>query len=592
MLGKQLAKHKRSFQNYGHVVQQFGPYINARKRGLSVAFALTIVQMLMRLLEPWPLKLILDYVLIGAPMSAAIAGLGFDRIGLLYVMITAIALIALARGASYYFYRQTASRLGQEIAAELRLDLYSHIQSLSFAFHTTRRTGDILVRLTSDIRSLRQAFVTLPLRLSDDLLLLIGMSAVMLWMQWELAAIGLLLLPFTALMVRRYKGPLRDAIRKQRRREGHLASVAAESLGAFQVVQGFRRERDEVKRFGSANRKSLRSGVRAARLEAKMHWASEVAIGLATAAVIAFAAQRILAGTMMPGDLIVFVSYLKAFTTPLRRISRTTERIVRASAAGERVLDILRNEPDVADAENALRARQFNGEVSFENVSFRHGNDTVLHNINLKIAASERIGIVGPTGSGKTSLIGLIPRFYDPQEGRVLIDGQDIRTLSLDSLRRQISIVFQEPLLFGSTIAQNIAVGKKDATREEVERAALAAGIDPVIRSLPEGYDTVLGERGTTLSGGQRQCVAIARAILRDARIVLMDEPMTGLDVEAVVSVSAAMESLMAGRTVFMISHDMAHLSDMERIIRIEDGRVVSHDDMLVPHQKSATGKL
>jgi ATP-binding cassette subfamily B protein len=287
-----------------------------------------------------------------------------------------------------------------------------------------------------------------------------------------------------------------------------------------------------------------------------------------------------MSGALSPGDLVVFISYLRTFARPLRRASRTTEQVTRTTTAGERILEVFDLVPGVRDLPNAKKAPPFAGEVAFENVGLRHGRGPwVLRSVNLVVRPGERLGIVGPTGAGKSSLVSLVPRFYDAAEGCVSIDGSDVRRFTLASLRRQIAFVFQEPVLFSTTIAENIAAGRPDADREEIEEAARKAGIHSVIASLPEGYDTIPGERGGTLSGGQRQCVTIARAMLRDAPIVVLDEPTTGLDQRSAAVVTDALQKLMQGRTVLMISHDLDRLRDADRIVVLENGHLVQEGE-------------
>lgn len=561
------------------VVARLAPYLRRRMGSLGLALTATLGYMVMRLLEPWPLKLIFDHVLLGAPLPPALSFLD-GRIGstnaLLGVLISAIVAIALISGFLYYWQNVLSAQLGQHVVAGLRVDLYRHLQRLDFSFHDRRRTGDLLVRLVADIRLLRDALVKIPLELSENSLLMLGMAVIMLLMDWQLALLSFMALPLLFVLVGRYRTPMKAAIRKQRRQEGDLATVASESLGAIRVVQGFGLEEHELQRFGGVNRRSVRQGVKAARIEARLRWSSDLAVGIITAIVIGVAARRILAGELSPGDLIIFVAYLRTFSRPLRRVSRTTEQVTRTTTAGERILEILDTEPGVCDAADAIDAPPLFGEIRFEGAGLRHGrNPWVLRDIDLTVQAGERVGIVGPTGAGKSSLISLLPRFYDVTEGRVTIDGHDVRSLTLESLRRQISFVFQEPVLFATTIGDNIAGGLAGATRADVIDAARRAGIHDVIAGLPDAYDTVLGERGGTLSGGQRQCVAIARAILRDASIVILDEPTTGLDPKSAAMVVAALQQLMRNRTVLMISHELDRLRNADRIIVLEHGRLV-----------------
>ncbi len=579
-LRRRWRRQRAAWRAFARVAARFAPHLERHRGRVALALAFGLAYPLVRLLEPWPLKLIFDGVLLGQPLPAFAAPLladpAVERLRLLYELAAAVVVIALAGGLLYFLQRLVGATLSQELAADLRLELYTHIQRLSFGFHDRRRTGDLIVRLTSDIRMLREALAALPLELLEHLVLMAGMVAVMAFMDWQLTAVALLLVPGIGVLVRRYRKPMKHAIRKQREREGHLATIASEVLGAIRVVQGFRRERHEIRRFGGENRRSLRSGVRAARLEAKFHWSTDVAVALVTAVIVTWAAHRVLAGTLTPGDLVVFVSYLRAFARPVRRTSRVTERMLRAAVAGDRVLEILRTESEVRERPDAVPAPRSAGEVGFEGVWFAYRKSHwVLEDVSLRVAAGERVALVGPTGSGKSTLLCLVARFYDPARGSVRLDGRDLRELTLDSLRRQISLVFQEPVLFACSIAENIAYGRRDATLEDVRRAARRAGIDRLVSRLPQGYDTIVGERGGTLSGGQRQCVAIARAMIRNAPLVLLDEPTTGLDANAAGQVMAALERLVEGRTVIAVSHHLTDLGALDRVIALEDGRVV-----------------
>jgi ATP-binding cassette subfamily B protein len=546
---------------------------------LLLAGVLSLAYSLLRLLEPWPIKLIIDNVLLGRELPGflpqALAGQGDTRWSLLWLLAGTIIVLAVLRGLLYYRHRLLVALLGIQVTADLRLDLYRHLQQLSLSYHDRRRTGDLIVRLTSDIRMLRQAFISLPLELAQGLLLMAGMAAVMLIMDWRLALPALVLLPVVALLVRSYQRPMRQAIRKQREREGHLASLATESLNAIKMVQGFRGERHEVKRFGGANRKDMRSGLKASRFEAKLKWSADLSVSIITAIIILLATRQILVSDFSVGDLVVFLSYLKTFARPLQRVSRLTERMIRATAAGERVLTVLRTDSPVKDRTDAVPAPRLSGAIEFQGVTFAYGGRRpVLQDLSLTIRAGERVAIVGRTGAGKSTLASLIPRFYDPEHGTVRVDGRDVRELTLQSLRKQIALVFQEPLLMGTSIAENIAYGRPGCTMEQVVRAARRAQVHRIIERLPEGYDTVIGERGKTLSGGQRQCIAIARAMVRNAPILILDEPTVGLDGRASARVRRALQRVMQDRTVLLITHDMSDLDQLDRVIVVEDGTV------------------
>jgi ATP-binding cassette subfamily B protein/subfamily B ATP-binding cassette protein MsbA len=542
------------------------------------------------IVQPWTMKLILDNVVLEHPLRGFLetilpSPVTAHRISLLNVLVVATILLAGARGLLYYYQKLLAARVGQQATAEIRLHLYSHLQRLSFTFHDRKRTGDLLTRLTSDTRFLREIFVSLPLSITSELFLVAGMLIVMLLMDWSLTLVALTVLPAIALVLRMYQKPMKQAIRRQRDREGDIATIASETLGAIKVVQGFHREDHEVGRFTVQNKRSLRTGMKAARLEAKLRWLAELTVAVVTAIVLAVAVRRVMAGGLSPGDLIVFVSYLRTFNRPLRRISSMAERAARGTAAGDRILEMLELEPTVQDLPGSRIAPRLRGGIVFDSVFFKHRKSSmVLKGLDLRIRPGEKIGLVGPTGCGKTTTASLIPRFYDPLRGTIQIDGVDIREMKLASLRDQIALVFQEPVLFATTVAENISYGRPGAGEEEIVHAAKEAGIHHVIAFLPEGYRTVLGERGGTLSGGQRQCVAIARAMIKDAPIVILDEPTTGLDGESSKMVVDALDRLMKGRTVIMITHRRETLRGMDRVLVLEGGCVREEGQPARPH--------
>ena len=578
-----LRRAWNKWRKYRRTAGRLASYLDGRRPAMLLGLVLSLLFTLMQLLEPWPIKMIIDNVLLGRPLPEFLpdpGGSGGDRMPLLWILVSGIVAIAFLRGLFYYRRRLLLARLGIEVSADLRIDLYRHIQHLSLNFHDRRHTGDLIVRLTSDIRMLRQAFITLPLELVESVLLMLGMAVVLLVMDWQLALLAMTLMPIVAVFVRRYQPPMRRAIRKQREREGHLATMASESLGAIRVVQGFRGEKREIKRFGGASRRDVRSGLKASRFEAKLKWSAELSVALITAIIVLLASWRILQGSHSVGDLIVFVAYLRVFARPLRRVSRLTERMVRASAAGERVLRIMQTESQVTDLPDAVVAPRFRGEITWDGVTFAYdGRNPVLREVDLTIRAGERVAIVGATGAGKSTLVSLIPRFYDPLEGALKIDGRDIREFTLDSLRRQISIVFQEPVLFATSIAENIAYGRPGASIEQIQKAARRARVDRIISKLPDGYETRLGERGLTLSGGQRQCIAIARAMIRNAPILILDELTVGLDGKSARYVMEAVRRLMKDRTVLLITHDPRNLEGMDRVLYLDKGRLVRESE-------------
>ena len=577
---RKFSKTWKQWKEFRAVAARFFPYIRKNMKHLILAQTAGLGYIAMRLLEPWPIKIIFDNILLKKPLPKLFSGIsGFVEnrpILLLSILISAIILIAFVRGIFYYYQRLLTSRSGQRISADLRVDLYSHLQGLSFSFHDRRRTGDLISRLTTDIRILRQVLISLPLTMISEFSLMAGMMVIMFIMDRQLSLLAMMVIPLLAILLKKYRRPMKQAIRKQREREGHLASIASEVFGAIKVVQGFHREDAEVARFTVQNKSSLRSGLRAARMEAKMKWASELAVAVVTAMVLGVATYRVLSGVLSPGDLLVFVAYLKKFNRPIRRISRFTEQAARGAASGERIIGMLRIKSSIKERSDAIKAGRLHGEIIYNNVSFEYQKDIpVLHDIKFHIEPGERIAIVGPTGCGKSTITSLLPRFYDPTKGAVVVDGKDIRDYTIVSLRQNISLVFQEPVLFATTIAENIAYGKPDASLEEIVEAAKKAHVHHIIEELPDGYETTLGERGGTLSGGQRQCIAIARAIIKNTPIVIMDEPTAGLDNQSASQGMGALRELMVGKTVILISHQLETIQDVDNVLVLQEGHII-----------------
>jgi ABC-type multidrug transport system fused ATPase/permease subunit len=536
---------------------------------------------LMRLAEPWPLKFIFDHVLVNVPLqmplpSWIVDGVGDERMAILTASAIAILGLALLRGIFYYYQNVFVSQVGQEVVLAMRRRLFAHLQRLSLSFHNQSSTGDLITRLTGDIAMLRELLVASILSLVTETVILVSFAIVMLLIEWRLALVALGVIPIIFGLLSMYSGRIREATRQQRRREGKLASRIQEVLSGIHVVQMFAREKDEDERLGSLNERSLRSGLKATRLEAQLNRAVELSLALATAGTLWFGAIQVMAGRLTPGELIVFVAYMQSFYRPLRRISRVAERGSKASTCVERVVEVLDRAPDVRDGWR--EAPRLRGGISFSGVEFGYQpGSTVLRGIDLEVRPGQTVALVGRTGSGKTTLLSLVPRLYEPTRGVVRIDGQDIRELTLKSLRDQIAVVPQDGMLFGGSIGENIAYGKPEATDQEIEAAARAAQIHEFINTLPDGYDTAVGERGVTLSGGQRQRLALARAIVKDAPIVLLDEPTTGLDSESEQLVVRALEHLLQDRTALVIAHRLSTITAADLILVMVDGRIAQH---------------
>ncbi|MEZ5101801.1 MAG: ABC transporter ATP-binding protein [Thermoleophilia bacterium] len=537
-----------------------------------------------RVAEPWPLQVIFDNVLGTRPFDSPVPLLGGlvadDRRALLAAAAIALLVFAGLRGVLYAWQITLATRVGQEVVLRLRRRLFRRIQKLGLDFHARSSTGDLLTRLTSDVDVLRELMVGGILSILSEGLVLVAFLAVMYVMEWRLALLATVAMPVVFVLMLVYGGRIRASTREQRRTESELAGRVAEVLNGIHLVQLFARERDEDERLRRLNKRSLRTGMQTTRLEARANRAVEVSVAFATAATLWVGANQVIAGRLTPGELLVFVAYMQTFYRPLKRLARVSRRASRAAVSVERIAEVLALEPSVADGPRDAPALR--GAVELRGVSHAYVEGVpVLDQVDLAIAPGQMVALVGPTGAGKSTILGLVPRLHDPAAGAVLVDGLDVRDLTLRSLREQIAVVPQDGVLFGGTIRDNIAYGRPDASEDELVAAAQAALVDEFVSRLPDGYDTVVGERGVTLSGGQRQRLAIARALVKDAPIVLLDEPTTGLDAGSEALVLEALERLLDGRTSLVIAHRLRTIERADRIAVVERGRIVqvgTHD--------------
>jgi ATP-binding cassette subfamily B protein len=571
-----------------HILRRFAPYLLEYRLLLLGAFAALFAQVGMRLLEPWPLKFILDRVIVTAPSGSG-SGLAFidalSPTALLTVSAVGLVVVIALRAVAEYASTIGFALIGNRVLTRVRGEVYEHLQRLSLSYHTGAKGGDLTVRVIGDVGMLKEIAVTAVLPMLGNVFVLVGMLVVMFILNWQLALIAVAIFPLFWLVSLRQGNRIREVARQQRKREGAMAATAAEVIGAIKIVQALSLEGTFSRAFSSQNQKSLKEGVKAKRLAAGLERTADVLIATSTALVLFFGARLVLGGALTPGDLIVFITYLKNAFKPMRDFAKYTGRLAKASAAGERVLEILDREPDIRDAPGAVPAPAFEGAVRFEGLSFAYDlAQPVLEDIYIRIDPGERVAVVGPSGSGKSTLASLLPRLYDPTSGRVTIDGRDIRAYTLESLRSQISVVLQDNLLFGASVRDNIAFGVPEASNDEVEVAAKLAYAHDFIMALPQGYATVLGERGATLSGGQRQRLAVARAAIRRAPILILDEPTVGLDEENERWVSASLDELSRAQTTLLITHDLGFAARADRIVYLEAGRVLeqgTHEALL-----------
>jgi len=556
---------------------------------LSLALIAVIGESLTDLLEPWPLKIVFDYVFGSKRMAGWLAGvvgwIGTDKFSILNFAVVAVLLIAVFGALSSYFEKYLTTSVGQWVMHDLRRVLYSHIQRLSLSFHDQKRTGDLISRVTSDIDAVQNLISQVLLGMLVNVLTLVGMVGVMFYLNWEFTLIALLVAPGLFLVVYHFTHRIKKASRAVRRKEGEVVNVLEEVLSSIRVVKAFAREDFEQKRFERQSLKSVEAALEARSIKAKLPPIVEIIVACGTCLVLWYGARLVLSGALTSGDLLVFLLYLGKMYKPMRELSKMTDTISKASVGWERIREVLENEMQIRDLPRAKRAPRFKGRIEFDHVDFSYnGGQAVLKDISLTIKPGQLAALVGPTGAGKTTIVSLLPRFYDLTAGEIRIDGKDIRQYKSRSLRQQISFVLQETLLFRATVAQNIAYGKPEATREEIIRAARLANADEFIEQMADGYDTMIGERGVTLSGGQRQRITIARAIIRDAPILILDEPSAGLDAASEKLVFDALENLMQGRTSIVIAHRLATVRRADVIFVIDGGQVVeqgTHEELL-----------
>ncbi|HMQ31542.1 MAG TPA: ABC transporter ATP-binding protein [Chloroflexaceae bacterium] len=587
-----MGRARATLGSLARVAGRFRPYLRPQAPLIAGGTLALLGEIALRLLEPWPLKLLVDYVLV--PHYGALPGLLAGLTPELLAALAALMVLAVAGGRAALAYLSTVALAlaGNHVLTEVRADLFRHIQRLSLGYHSQARAGDLINRLTGDIGRLQEVTVTAMLPLAANLLTLAGMLLVMLWMNVELALLALSVVPLFLLTMGRMGRRIRSVAREERRREGALAASAAETLGAIKVVQALGLEPLLDRAFARQNRKSLSEGVRGRRLAAGLERSVDALVAVGTALVLWYGALLVLGGDLLLGDLLVFSAYLKSAFKPMRDLAKYAGRIAKASASGERVLEVLDTTPEVRDLPGAAPAPRLRGEVRFEGVSFAYTEGApVLRDLSIAVAPGTRVALVGPSGGGKSTLASLLLRFYNPTTGRLLVDGRDVRAYTLASLRRQIAVVLQESVLFAASVRENIAYGAPGASPEQIVAAAKLANAHDFITQLPQGYDTVLGERGATLSGGQRQRIAIARAAVRQAPIVILDEPTTGLDQANERAVSDALERLTADRTTFLIAHDLRTVEHVDLILFLEQGRVVergAHAELLARGGKYA----
>ena len=541
------------------------------------------------LLEPWPVKIVVDFAIQSKKMPgwmiALVSRIGEDKLAILTFAVAAVALVAVMGALFSYLQNYLTTSVGQRIMHDLRRTVYHHIQRLSLAEHDEKQTGDLISRVTTDIDSIQDFVTTALLGIVTNVLTLLGIVSIMLFASWRFTLVSLAVAPVLFGIVYFFTRRIKTAAREVRKKESALISTVQEVFSSIRVVKAFAREDYEEQRFARQSLDNVEAALEARGMKMMLSPVVDVVVASGTCLMLAYGARMVMANELTVGDLMVFLAYLRMMYKPMRELSKMTDTASKAGVGFERVREILETESAVRDTPRARAARDFKGKIEFDQVSFGYTpNQVVLKDLTFQIEPGQVAAFVGKTGGGKTTIINLIARFYDPISGTVRIDGADIRTFTLKSLRDQISFVLQDTLLFHAPVWQNIAYGRPQASRADIVRAAELARADEFITKMPDGYDTMVGERGVTLSGGQRQRIAIARAVIRNAPILILDEPTIGLDAESEGAVMEALQGLMKRRTSIIIAHHLGTILKADTIFVMKNHALVeqgTHDELL-----------
>jgi ATP-binding cassette subfamily B protein len=549
------------------------PFLVKEWPALGGATVMTGLLTVAELAKPWPMKLVIDELFDRQEGAFALSRHDYRMLAAIALLIMGIALLDAVATYCSDLWLQSA---GERIAHDLRIALYDHLQRLSLRFHLRRQKGDLLTRVTADVNAIGDLFSQSIGTLAQSALLLCGMLAVTFTLDPLLALVTALTLPVLGAVSFAYRRRVRASSRRQRAQEGEMASRANEALSAMPLVKAFGSEGLERDRVTGPSARRMALGIEVSRLQARFDGLVGVLVGVGTAAVVVIGVERVAAGALTPGDLVVFATYASRANTPMRRVAREATRVSRTMARADRVAEILSADDMLVERPGAYSGARATGAVELDHVSFSYEADRVaLHDVSFRLAPGEHVAVVGPSGAGKSTLGALIARFYDPASGRVLIDGRDARDCGLLWLRQQVGVLLQDTVLFTGTVEENIAYASA-ADGPQVVAAARAAAAHDFVRSLPEGYSTALGPLGGGLSGGQRQRLGIARTILRDPPILILDEPTTALDVESELQVVRGLTRLMHGRTTLMITHSLALAQNADRVVVVDDGGIVA----------------
>ena len=554
---------------YIRLLQYIKPYL----KRLAIAIVCIILAASANLYVPWVLRDIIDQVLAHKDMS------------MLNQIAGGIVAVYFLRGIFLYGQTYLMSFIGQKVIIDIREDIYRHIQRLSLAYFEKRRTGQIMSFITNDVAAVQGALVDSMIELVTEGMTLLGSLAIMFYLHWQLSLLTLVTAPLVGQTMNVFGKKLRKSSTNIQERAADITSVLQESISSVRVIKSFAREEFEIERFKKENHQNFRAQMKNSQIMATLTPLIEFLAAIGVTAIIWYGGREVINGNLTAGSLIAFLVYAVNLSNPIKRLSRVYGNIQKALAAAERVFDVLDTQPEIKDMPGAATLAKIDGRVEFNHVTFEYKpGEPALQQVQLTVEPGQVVAIVGPSGAGKTTIANLLPRFYDPSAGEITIDGIDIKTVTMKSLREQIGIVPQETILFNGSVYSNILYGRLDAAYDEVVNAAKAANAHQFITDMPEGYDTQIGERGSKLSGGQRQRISIARAILKNPRILILDEATSALDTESEKLVQEAVDKLMVGRTSFVIAHRLSTIKRAHVIVVMERGKLVekgTHEELL-----------
>ena len=544
-------------------------------------FLLGLLAAPLALLMPVSLKIAVDSVIGSDPLPGFLqlfipGSISDSKYSLLILVVCMQVLVVLFLQSQSVGISLLQTYTGERLTLGFRERLFSHVQRLSFMFHDSRGTADSIYRIQYDTPSIQYITIYGAIPLISAGITFLSMIYVTARINLQLALVALAVSPFLFFLTHSYKVRMRSRYQTVKQMESHSLNIVQEVLTTFRIVKAFGREEREQERFISHSDKTLRARIRLSFAEGVFGLSVNMITAVGAATVLFIGIRNVQAGILTLGELLMIIAYMSMLYGPLKTISQKAALLQSSFASAQRVFDLIDEIPDVVEQPNAQSLKRAAGNIELRNVSFTYdGKNNVLHDVSFHVEPGTRVGIAGRTGAGKTTLVSLLTRFYDPSSGQILLDGVDIRNYKLDDLRNQFSIVLQESVLFSTTIGENIAYGRLGASKEEIMEAAKAANVHDFITNLSDGYDTLVGERGMRLSGGERQRIALARAFLRNAPILVLDEPTSSVDTATEAEIMEAMERLMKGRTVFMIAHRLSTLKNCNVLLMIEKGKLV-----------------